>query len=72
LSSEGVEVKVREKFSFCVKSDGAGMGTMTVPKNRVAVVSKMEAVGSPVDERVDASEPWFAEDEVVVGKRVGE
>jgi hypothetical protein len=32
----------------------------------------MEIVGSPVDRRVDGSEPGFAEDEIVVLERVEE
>lgn len=38
----------------------------------MTIVGKMEIVGSPVDRRVDGSEPGFAEDEIVVLERVEE
>jgi hypothetical protein len=48
------------------------MSATTAPKNRVAIVSEVEVIVMPVDERVNVGEPWFAEDEVVVGEGVGE
>jgi hypothetical protein len=72
LCSKGVKVKVGEEFSLCAEGDGVGGGTTTAPKDSVAIVMKVKVVCSPVDERVDGGQPWFPENEVVVGEWVDE
>jgi hypothetical protein len=67
-----VKVEMIQKATAGAGSDRGSGSTTTSPKDLLAIVCKVEIICSPVDRRVDGSEPGFTEDEIVVLERVEE